>query len=139
MITEVFLGVLWESQGLRVFDYATFEGHGVLFYFGGTFLTLGVFLRSQSRRGFQSSRLRTQLFKILIAHFDQGAFFLISISLSPRSFYRSTSRKRKNPNPNPKPNPNLYQKAHFHSPLLEYLLSNPSINIYISYNKKGIE
>ena len=31
LITEVFLGVLWESQGLRVFDYATFEGHGVLF------------------------------------------------------------------------------------------------------------
>ena len=87
LITEVFLGVLWESQGLRVFDYATFEGHGVLFYFGGTFLTLGVFLRSQSRRGFQSSRLRTQLFKILIAHFDQGAFFLISISLSPSTFY----------------------------------------------------
>ena len=37
LITEVFLGVLWESQGLRVFDYATFEGHGVLFYFGDTF------------------------------------------------------------------------------------------------------
>ena len=31
LITEVFLGVLWESQGLRVFDYATFEGQGASF------------------------------------------------------------------------------------------------------------
>ena len=42
LITEVFLGVLWESQGLRVFDYATFEGHGVLFNLGGAFLMIMV-------------------------------------------------------------------------------------------------
>ena len=89
LTTEVFWGMLWCKVGIWGFlTFArSFEGHGVLFYFGGTFLTLGVFLRSQSRRGFQSSRLRTQLFKILIAHFDQGAFFLISISLSPSTFY----------------------------------------------------